>query len=76
MALSLAQRSREIFGGSKVEEKRQLLNFVIQSLELKDQKLSVKLREPFKNNKGHFPIREVSGELPMTGLEPAPCCQE
>ena len=35
MVLNLAQRAREIFEGSKVEEKRQLLNFVFQNLELK-----------------------------------------
>ncbi len=48
MVLSLAQRSREIFKSSEVEEKRQLLNFVFQNLELKGKKLSVILREPFK----------------------------
>jgi site-specific DNA recombinase len=48
MVLSLAQRSREIFESSEVDEKRQLLNFVFQNLELKDKKLSVTLREPFK----------------------------
>jgi site-specific DNA recombinase len=48
MVLSLAKRSREIFESSEVEEKRQLLNFVFQNLELKEKKLSVTLREPFK----------------------------
>lgn len=48
MVLSLAQRSREIFESSEVDEKRQLLNFVFQNFELKDKKLSVTLREPFK----------------------------
>jgi DNA invertase Pin-like site-specific DNA recombinase len=48
MVLSLAQRYREIFESSEVEEKRQLLNFVFQNLELKEKKLSVTLREPFK----------------------------
>lgn len=46
--LSLAQRSREIFEGSEVNEKRQLLNFVFQNLELKDKKLLIQYREPFK----------------------------
>lgn len=46
--LSLASRARELFESSEVEEKRQLLNFVFQNLELKDKKLSVTLREPFK----------------------------
>lgn len=48
MALSLTQRSREIFKSSEVEEKRQLLNFVFQNLELKDKKLLIQYREPFK----------------------------
>ena len=48
MVLSLAQRSRELFESSEVDEKRQLLNFVFQNLELKEKKLSVTLREPFK----------------------------
>lgn len=48
MVLSLAQRSREIFESSEVDEKRQLLNFVFQNFELKDKKLSITLREPFK----------------------------
>ena len=48
MVLSLAKRSREIFESSEVDKKRQLLNFVFQNLELKDKKLSITLREPFK----------------------------
>jgi hypothetical protein len=48
MVLSLARRSREIFESSEVDEKRQLLNFVFQNLQLKDKKLSATLREPFK----------------------------
>lgn len=41
---------RRLYGseGSEVEEKRQLLDFVFQNLEMKDKKLSVTLREPFK----------------------------
>ena len=46
--LSLASRARDIFESSEVDEKRQLLNFVFQNLELKEKKLSVTLREPFK----------------------------
>jgi site-specific DNA recombinase len=41
MVLSLAQRSREIFESSEVDEKRQLLKFVFQNLELKDKKKAV-----------------------------------
>jgi hypothetical protein len=43
-----ASRARDIFESSEVDEKRQLLNFVFQNLELKEKKLSVTLREPFK----------------------------
>ncbi len=39
--LSLAIRARNIFESSEVDEKRQLLNFVFQNLELKEKKLSV-----------------------------------
>lgn len=46
--LSLASRARDIFESSEVDEKRQLLNFVFQNLELKEKKLSVTLQEPFK----------------------------
>ncbi len=46
--LSLASRARDIFESSEVDEKRQLLNFVFQNLELKEKKLSITLREPFK----------------------------
>lgn len=46
--LSLASRARDIFESSEVDEKRQLLNFVFQNLELKEKKLSVTLRESFK----------------------------
>ena len=35
MVLSLANRARDIFESSVVDEKRQLLNFVFQNLELK-----------------------------------------
>ena len=48
MVLSLARRARTIFESSEVEEKRQLLNFVFQNLELKEKKLFVDYREPFK----------------------------
>jgi len=48
MVLSLEKRSRQIFESSEVEEKRQLLNFVFQHLELKNKKLLIHYREPFK----------------------------
>lgn len=58
--LSLASRARDIFESSEVDEKRQLLNFVFQNLELKGKKLSVTLREPFKMIKDAF----LSGKRP------------
>ena len=45
--LKLASRARELFESSEVDEKRQLLNFVFQNLQLKDVSLSVQVREPF-----------------------------
>lgn len=45
--LSLAQRAYEIFESSEIEEKRQLLNFVLQNLELKERKLMFKTKTPF-----------------------------
>jgi hypothetical protein len=76
MVLSLARRAKEIFESSEVEEKRWLLNFVFQNLELKDKKLLIHYREPFKMIKGHFLFGEVSGDMPMVGLEPTPDCSE
>jgi hypothetical protein len=60
--LSLASRVRDIFESSEVDEKRQLLNFLFQNLELKEKKLSVTLREPFKMIKEAF----LSGKRPRT----------
>ena len=45
--MRLASRAREIFESSEVEEKRQLLNFVFQNLNLDGEKLAYTLREPF-----------------------------
>jgi site-specific DNA recombinase len=45
--LNLAQRAKEIFEGSEVMEKRQLLNYLLQNAELKDRKLTFELRKPF-----------------------------
>ena len=45
--LILAQRVQEVFEGSEVAEKRQLLNFLLQNLELKGKKLIYKLKTPF-----------------------------
>jgi site-specific DNA recombinase len=64
MVLSLARRSREIFESSEVDEKRQLLNFVFQNLELKDKKLSVTLREPLKIIKDTSLLEKCPGMCP------------
>ena len=45
--LSLAQRALEIFESSEIPEKRQLLNFLLQNLELKDKNLQYKAKTPF-----------------------------
>lgn len=45
--LSLAQRATEIFESSEIEEKRQLLQFVFQNLELNGKNLVYKLKTPF-----------------------------
>jgi site-specific DNA recombinase len=45
--LDLAKRAKEIYESSKVEEKRQILNFLFTNLEMKDKKAILTLREPF-----------------------------
>ena len=45
--LSVARRSREIFEGAELHEKRQFINFLVQNPELKDRKLLLELRSPF-----------------------------
>lgn len=47
MVMNLAARAREIFEGSEVEEKRQLLNFVFQNRKLDGKSLSIQACEPF-----------------------------
>jgi site-specific DNA recombinase len=45
--MNLAKRAWELFESSDVDEKRQLLNFVLQNLKLEGKKLLVEAREPF-----------------------------
>lgn len=45
--LSLANRALEIFESSEVDEKRQLLNFLLQNCRLSGKKLSFELKSPF-----------------------------
>jgi site-specific DNA recombinase len=47
MVMNLAARAKEIFEGSEVEKKRQLLNFVFQNLKLDGKNLSINTCEPF-----------------------------
>lgn len=45
--LDLAKRAKEIYESSKVDEKRQILNFLFSNLEMRDKKAIITLREPF-----------------------------
>jgi hypothetical protein len=45
--LDLAKRAKEIYESSKVDEKRQILNFLFSNLEMNDKKAVVILNEPF-----------------------------
>jgi hypothetical protein len=45
--LDLTKRAKEIYESSKVDEKRQVLNFLFSNLEMKDKKAIITLREPF-----------------------------
>jgi len=45
--LKLAQKAYEIFQSSEAVEKRQLLNFLLQNLQLKDGKLMFTMKTPF-----------------------------
>ena len=44
--LDLAKRAKEIYESSKVNKKRQILNFLFSNLELRDKKAIITLREP------------------------------
>ena len=43
--LDLAKRAKEIYESSKVDEKRQILNFLFSNLEMRDKKAIITLRE-------------------------------
>jgi len=47
MTLNIAKMAYEIFQSSELEEKRQLLNFLLQNLKLQGKKLSFELKTPF-----------------------------
>lgn len=69
--LNLAQRAYEIFESSEVAEKRQLLNFLLQNLQLKDKKLIFTLKTPFDTvlqaNKCSNLLRGQDSNLRPTG---------
>ncbi len=44
--LSVARRSREIFEGAELPEKRQFINFLVQNPKLKDRELVFELKQP------------------------------
>lgn len=45
--LNLAQKAYEVFKSSEIEEKRQLLNFLLQNPKLQGKKLLFELKTPF-----------------------------
>ena len=45
--LDLTKRTKEIYGSSKVDENRQILNFLFSNLEMRDKKAIITLLEPF-----------------------------
>jgi len=47
MTLNIAQRAKDIFMGSEVDEKRQFLGFLLQNCTLNEKKLDFSLRSPF-----------------------------
>jgi site-specific DNA recombinase len=47
MTLNIAKRAKEIFMSSEVDEKRQLLGFLLQNCSLNEKTLGFTLRSPF-----------------------------
>ena len=45
--LNICSRAPELFESSKVEQKRQLINFLLSSLQLRGKKLEYTLKKPF-----------------------------
>jgi len=45
--LNLCSRAPELFESSKVEQKRQLINFLLSNLKLRDKNLEFTLKKPF-----------------------------
>ncbi|MEK7504804.1 MAG: hypothetical protein AAB589_00750 [Patescibacteria group bacterium] len=47
MTLNIAKRAKEIFMSSEIDEKRQLLSFLLQNCSLNEKKLEFTMRSPF-----------------------------
>jgi len=47
ITLNLAKKAYEVFQSSEIEEKRQLLNFLLQNLKLQGKNLVFELKTPF-----------------------------
>jgi len=45
--LNICSRAPELFESSKVEQKRQLINFLLSNLKLRGKKLEFELKKPF-----------------------------
>ena len=45
--LDLAKRAKEFYESSKLDEKRQILNFLFSNMEMKDKMAIITLHEPF-----------------------------
>lgn len=69
--LDLASRAYELYLGSELDEKREILNLLFQDLYLKDEKLVYKLNKPFDSilvcNDQHDWLREKDSNLQPTG---------
>lgn len=65
--LSLAQRAYEVFEGSEVEEKRQLLNFLLQNCQLDGRKLVFSLKTPFNSLFSYNTKAPSDGKTPLRG---------
>ena len=73
--MGIALNATEIFESSNIDERRQILDFVCQNLQLKDGKLLLKYKKPFdkmvffKNNSAWLGWRDSNPR--MAGPEPA-----
>ena len=70
--LDLASRAYELFQSSKVDQKRQLLNFVLSNLRLEGKKLLYDLKKPFDSmlvcaeNKDWLPLVDMLRTVRLT----------